>query len=47
MAVVWLNGGFVDAGAARVSVFDAAVQHGVGLFETLLAIHSEPIMLEA
>ncbi len=47
MAVVWLNGGFVDAGEARVSVFDAAVQHGVGLFETLLAIHSEPIMLEA
>lgn len=32
---VYLNGELVDADAARLSVFDTAVQHGVGLFETL------------
>jgi branched-subunit amino acid aminotransferase/4-amino-4-deoxychorismate lyase len=34
---VWLNGSFVARDDARVSVFDAGFQHGVGLFETLLA----------
>src|SRR5690349_9450885 len=34
---VWLNGQFVDRDDAMVSVFDAGFQHGVGLFETLLA----------
>lgn len=34
---VWLNGTFVDRDHAKVSVFDAGFQHGVGLFETLLA----------
>lgn len=33
---VWLNGHFVTRDEARVSVFDAGFQHGVGLFETLL-----------
>ncbi len=37
MATVFLNGEFVDAGDARVSAFDAGLQHGVGLFETMLA----------
>ncbi|MCZ6835569.1 MAG: aminotransferase class IV [Planctomycetota bacterium] len=34
---VWLNGQFVDRDEAKVSVFDAGYQHGVGLFETMLA----------
>ncbi len=34
---VWLNGQFIDRDEARVSVFDAAVQHAVGLIETMLA----------
>ena len=34
---VWLNGQFVAREAARISVFDAGLQHGVGLFETLAA----------
>jgi branched-subunit amino acid aminotransferase/4-amino-4-deoxychorismate lyase len=34
---VWLNGTFVDRDEAVVSVFDAGFQHGVGLFETMLA----------
>jgi len=34
---VWLNGTFVERDEATVSVFDAGFQHGVGLFETMLA----------
>ena len=34
---VFLNGRMVDRGEAVLSAFDAGTQHGVGLFETLLA----------
>ena len=34
---VWINGKFVGRDEARVSAFDAGFQHGVGLFETMLA----------
>jgi len=34
---VWINGTFVERDEATVSVFDAGFQHGVGLFETMLA----------
>ena len=34
---VWINGVFVEDKDAKVGVFDAGFQHGVGLFETLLA----------
>lgn len=34
---IWLNGVFVSPDEARVSVFDAGLQHGVGLFETMAA----------
>jgi branched-subunit amino acid aminotransferase/4-amino-4-deoxychorismate lyase len=34
---VWLNGEFVDPDKAQVSAFDAGIQHGVGLFETMHA----------
>jgi branched-chain amino acid aminotransferase len=33
---VWLNGQFHDRDDANISVFDAGLQHGVGLFETML-----------
>ena len=36
MSDVWLNGEFVERDEARVSAFDAGLQHGVGLFETML-----------
>ncbi len=35
MTTVWLNGEFTTPGEARVSAFDAGLQHAVGLFETL------------
>lgn len=38
MPTVFLNGTFTSAAEARVSAFDAAFQHGVGLFETMLAV---------
>ncbi len=34
--VVWLGGRFVPLEEARVSFFDAGLQHGVGLFETMV-----------
>lgn len=42
MSLVHVNGEFVEAGDARVSAFDAGIQHGVGLFETMLALGPEP-----
>ncbi|MCB9838513.1 MAG: aminotransferase class IV [Phycisphaeraceae bacterium] len=44
---VWLNGEFVERDAARVSAFDAGLQHGVGLFETMLAVDGRVFRLEA
>lgn len=38
MATVFLNGDFVSRDSAMVSAFDAGLQHGVGLFETMLAV---------
>lgn len=35
--VVFLDGAFVERDDARVSAFDAGIQHGVGLFETMTA----------
>lgn len=40
MATVFLDGQFHDIGSARISAFDAGFQHGVGLFETMLAVAS-------
>ncbi len=37
MDCVFVNGELVPRDEARVSVFDAGLQHGVGLFETMLA----------
>ena len=36
-SVVYLNGEFVDEDRARVSVYDAGLLHGTGLFETMRA----------
>ena len=34
---VWINGSFVEDTLAVIGVFDAGFQHGVGIFETMLA----------
>lgn len=36
LGVIFSNGEFFAPGSARVSAMDAGIQHGVGLFETLL-----------
>lgn len=43
---VWINGRFLDRAAAAVSAFDAGFQHGVGLFETMLATQGRVFRLE-
>lgn len=35
-AAVFVNGSFVEPGAATISALDSGVQHGVGVFDTLL-----------
>jgi branched-subunit amino acid aminotransferase/4-amino-4-deoxychorismate lyase len=44
--LVWLNGKFFDRDAATVSIFDAGFQHGVGLFETMLARNGQAFRVE-
>ncbi len=44
---VWLDGRFVEGGDARVGFFDAGFQHGIGLFETMLARDGAVLRLEA
>lgn len=42
---VWIDGAFVERGDGRISAFDAAVQHGVGLFETMRAVDGRVLWL--
>lgn len=42
---VWLNGDFVEPEQARVSAFDAGLQHAVGLFETMHAKNGKVLHL--
>ena len=44
---VYLDGQFVDDGDAKLSIFDAAVQHAVGLFETMRAYSGKVFRLDA
>ena len=44
---IWLNGKFIDRDQASVPVFDAGIQHGVGLFETMLARNGAVFRIEA
>jgi branched-subunit amino acid aminotransferase/4-amino-4-deoxychorismate lyase len=44
---VWINGQFISAEDAQISVFDAGFQHGVGLFETMRAEHGRPFRATA
>ncbi len=42
--VVWLDRGFVDPGAAALSIDDPAVRYGEGLFETMRADGTIPLL---
>lgn len=43
----WINGSFVDDAEARIGLFDAGFQHGIGLFETMLAREGAVLDFEA
>lgn len=43
---VWINGSFVDADDAKISIFDASVQHAIGVFETMRASGGDVIRLD-
>lgn len=43
---VYLNGKFVEAGDASVSVFDRGLNYGDGLFETMKAREGKPLLLK-
>lgn len=36
LPVLWIDGAFVAPDTARISALDASIQHGIGLFETML-----------
>ena len=42
----WLNGSFITRSDAKLSAFDASVQHGVGLFETMHGAKGRVFRLE-
>ncbi|MDA0214212.1 MAG: aminotransferase class IV [Planctomycetota bacterium] len=42
---VWLNGKFVPAQEAKVSLFDSGFQHGVGVFSSMCAKHGRVFRL--
>ncbi|MCE2884116.1 MAG: aminotransferase class IV [Planctomycetaceae bacterium] len=43
---IWINGRFVEPSEARVGYFDGGFQHGIGLFETMLARGGAVMRLE-
>ncbi len=45
--MIYLDGQFLPDSSSKLSVFDAAVQHGVGLFETMHAYNGRVFRLES
>lgn len=43
---VWLNDGLVDAAQAKVSISDAGLVHGAGLFETMASFNGRVFRLD-
>ena len=46
MAVIWCNGEWQDSNQSGVSWSDRGLMHGLGLFETLLALDGAPVQVE-
>lgn len=45
-SIVFLNGAFIDASDAKISVHDGGFLHGAGLFETMRADHGRVFRLQ-
>lgn len=46
MATIWCNGEWLDSDSPSVAWTDRGLLHGLGLFETLLAVDGRPIHVE-
>jgi len=46
MNILWCNGEWVDGGELSVSAKDRGLLHGLGVFETILAVDGRPIFAE-
>ncbi|MHC4975569.1 MAG: aminotransferase class IV, partial [Planctomycetota bacterium] len=46
-SIAWCDGEFVEWNTAKISVFDAGLQHGVGLFETMLGVNGRVYRLDS
>jgi len=46
MSVFWSNGQWIDADVFAVSPRDRGLMHGLGLFETILAVDGMPFLLD-
>lgn len=46
-AIICINGQFVPASQAQISVLDQGFLYGYGLFETILVLEGQPALLEA
>ena len=46
MPHIWRNGEWIESGDFRIAAGDRALLHGLGLFETLLAIDGRPVFAD-
>lgn len=43
MSLIWCNGEFLDPSAFHIAPTDRGLMHGLGLFETILALDGKPV----
>jgi len=46
MTLIWCNGEFIDASAFEIAATDRGLMHGLGLFETILAVDGKPVFAD-
>ena len=46
MSLIWCNGEFLDPSAFHIAPTDRGLMHGLGLFETILALDGKPVFAE-
>jgi branched-subunit amino acid aminotransferase/4-amino-4-deoxychorismate lyase len=45
MSLIWCNGEFLDPSAFHIAPTDRGLMHGLGLFETILALDGRPVFV--
>jgi branched-subunit amino acid aminotransferase/4-amino-4-deoxychorismate lyase len=46
MSIIWCNGEFLDPSSFHIAPTDRGLMHGLGLFETILALDGKPVFAE-